>query len=109
MLLVRFDPFFVTVITAVVYDQSNCPVILSLSVCLTIKHFQLQAKFMLLLMRNIYVSYVPLFVISSLKIDIKGFLSHSLQQIYFVLEKGLFFWNAFFLIYMVYSTYLIFF
>ena len=49
---------------------------------------------MLLLMRNIYVSYVPLFVISSLKIDIKGFLSHSLQQIYFVLEKGLFFWIA---------------
>ena len=51
---------------------------------------------MLLLMRNIYVSYVPLFVISSLKIDIKGFLSHSLQQIYFVLEKGLFSGTVFF-------------
>ena len=58
---------------------------------------------MLLLMRNIYVSYVPLFVISSLKIDIKGFLSHSLQQIYFVLEKGLFFWIASF--FNMYSTF----
>ena len=59
---------------------------------------------MLLLMRNIYVSYVPLFVISSLKIDIEGFLSHSLQQIYFVLEKGLasIFWNGLFLIYIWY-------
>ena len=69
------------------------------------KAFPVTSKFMLLLMRNIYVSYVPLFVISSLKIDIKSFLSHSLQQIYFVLEKDPFFWNASFsYIYIVDST-----